>query len=78
MISLNQYWKMLRAHDWHYDFSDDISAYRKGRNSENMLAHISWNSKEHQKLWDCFNEHYSNVVKGLDGVSSIPEEPKEE
>lgn len=77
MTTLNHYWKMLRAHDWHYDFSDDINTYRRGRDSENLLAQVSWESKEHQKLWDGFQNHYKDIVKGIDSPAALPAEPKE-
>lgn len=39
--SFDDYVKRVRAHDWYYDFSDDISVYRNGKKEYDELKRIA-------------------------------------
>ena len=44
---IEEYERMLRKHDWHYDYSDDHSVWQRGRDSESKLILLA---REHPIL----------------------------
>lgn len=56
--SLNKFWRMLRNHDWTYNYSDDHSVWRRG---ESQLAAIrevvEAGGDEYKKLFISYSEY---------------------
>lgn len=50
MTTLKEFDAMLARADWHYQYSDDPTAYRAGRDGIERLARISEQSPEHLSL----------------------------
>ena len=71
MISLYSYYKMLEAHDWYYDFSDDPRVFRAGQGALGKLQTIAKQSQEHLALFNAYKTYVNK--KG-----PRPDEPKEE
>jgi len=57
--SIAEYYELLKAHDWYYDWSDDHNAYTLGRLENKRLGNIA---KEkgggYLALWDGFMAHH--------------------
>jgi len=51
-ISLDDYEKKLKGHDWTYMYSDDNRVYKRGRDSESEIKSHAGQSKEHKALYD--------------------------
>ena len=49
--SLQSYYDRLAAADWSYEFSDDPSAYRKGRDQIAQLCSEAGRSEAHMELF---------------------------
>lgn len=77
MISLKDYYSLLKNHDWFYMMSDDYRWERKGRTSHNLILDLAKTSTEHEHLYDAFSNHYLSVIRGKDkyGEYPLPKEP---
>ncbi len=75
---LKQYYRMLKEHDWNYDFSDDLKAYKKGATERNVLSKLAQLSPEHEALYLGFLLHYKAIVKGVTPPPVLPPEPQNE
>jgi len=77
MITLKEYYAMLKAHDWFYMMSDDYKVDRKGRISHNHILELAKTSTEFEKMYDAFSDHYLSVIRGTEkeGLYPLPEEP---
>jgi len=49
-ISLQDFYKKLVYHDWHYEYSDDYSVVCEGRESSIKLNSLADTSPEHREL----------------------------
>lgn len=48
--------KLLREHDWHYEYSDDRAAWSKGVLQSNMIKRAAAADPELQKLLDEYKQ----------------------
>jgi len=56
--SLNEFWKMLRNHDWSYEYSDDHSVWRKGQQQFDEIQNVVKNgSVEYKELFNQYSEY---------------------
>ena len=56
--SLNEFWKMLRNHDWTFEYSDDGDVWRKGRKQYEEIQKIVKNgSIEHVELYTQYSDY---------------------
>ena len=56
--SLNEFWKMLRNHDWTYEYSDDGSVWRRGQQQFDEIQNVVKNgSIEHKELFNQYSEY---------------------
>lgn len=56
--SLNEFWKMLKTHDWDYDYSDDSSVWRRGQAQRKSIEDtLKAGGKEYQDLYDQFTKN---------------------
>ncbi len=62
---IDQYLSKLAHHDWFYNFSDDMRAWRKGDTEKAELKKIyqGLNDVEKQKALDAFKDTYSRMYK---------------
>lgn len=60
-MTIQEYWDALKAHDWYYEYSDDGSVWRKGKDRERTLCALSHNKEDprFRELWDGFRACYS-------------------
>lgn len=70
MTTLSDYYKMLQAHDWHYEMSDDRSVYKRGQAERTRLRMTSEESAKHAAL---YTDYYLYVTQG----KPKPQEPME-
>lgn len=52
--TLQDYYQLLKNHDWHYEFSDDHNVWRAGAARRQLLRDISEQSPEHLALYKDF------------------------
>lgn len=71
-MKLREFYRLLDAHDWLYQYADDPGAYRNGAFNEAHLERISTQSDEHLMLFDAFRNHK------VYGVLPKPAEPPHE
>lgn len=56
--SLNEFWKMLRNHDWTYEYSDDGSVWRRGQKQYDEIQNAVKNgTSEHRDLFYQYSEY---------------------
>lgn len=77
MVTLKEYYKMLKEHDWYFDWSDDGRVWEKGRAAHSRLAAMSTQSPEHKALWEGFKSHKFTGKPWNTEQAPMPEEPKE-
>jgi len=70
-MTLSEYYELLCAHDWYYEFSDDHSVWRRGHRERTKINAIYNQSDKHEKLCDSF-------INWLSDRGPEPEAPKEE
>lgn len=70
--SLNRFWRMLRDHDWSYNYSDDHSVWRRGELELSAIREVvEAGGEKYKKL---FNE-YSEYAWRKDDSIKQPERP---
>jgi muramidase (phage lysozyme) len=62
-ISLSEYEKLLRVHDWLFEDSDDNSVWQAGFDNHRKLEEIAKQSKEHRKLFNDYREVRNPLYK---------------
>lgn len=67
-MTLHEYYKRLKFHDWFYTYSDDHSVWERGDRAQREVERTAKLSPEHQKLYDDFRAHYFHKA-------AAPEEP---
>jgi predicted nucleic acid-binding Zn-ribbon protein len=56
--SLNRFWRMLRDHDWTFDYSDDGSVWRRGQAELNAIREVvEAGGEEYKKLFKEYSEY---------------------
>ena len=69
-VTLQEYWKMLSLHDWHYQYSDDHSVWRRGHLAQKEVERVSGQSEAHLALhngwieWLCGNGEQPEMPEG--------------
>jgi hypothetical protein len=58
-MDLEKYKKLLKEHDWYYQYSDDHSVWRAGSHSHNVLWHFAKQSPEHLKAYQDMRKLHS-------------------
>lgn len=86
-VSIEHYFDDLNRHDWYFDFSDDYSVQRQGRQDYDRLQGIAaQNGKDHLALLQAFRQHHfsgepwgtprwDKPTRPVDGVLLLPPEP---
>ena len=70
--SLNKFWRMLRNHDWTFDYSDDHSIWRRGTAELSAISEVvEAGGEEYKKLF----EDYSAYAWRKDDSIKQPERP---
>jgi len=70
--SLNQFWRMLRNHDWTFDYSDDHSIWRRGTAELSAIREVvEAGGEEYKKLFD----EYSAYAWRKDNSIEQPKRP---
>ncbi len=57
---IDEYIKLLKQHDWTYDYSDDHRAWTKGKEQRKVLTQMQQVMDPHYKVW---NEHCMDMYK---------------
>ena len=57
-MTLNEYDKLLRGHDWYYNYSDDGRVWRAGESVQSQIVRLSKTSEDHFTLYDAWSKHY--------------------
>lgn len=52
--TLPAYYRLLLAHDWYFEYSDDQGVWKRGCQNLSKLETISKTSYEHQELFNAF------------------------
>lgn len=59
-MDIAQYFNLLEAHDWFYEFSDDHSVWSRGHEEHNRLKSIANQSDLHERLYNAFIAYHSS------------------
>lgn len=65
-MSLDDYEKKLKGHDWTYMYSDDNRVYKRGRDSESEIKSHAGQSKEHKALYDKYKLKEEREMSNLE------------
>lgn len=67
-----QYVAALKAHDWFFQYSDDISVYRRGRDSLAALRATQQRIDPQLKVWNAHSpeQFQVHVIAGTEGTPS--------
>lgn len=63
-MTKEEYYELLKSHDWFYEMSDDYSAYGRGRKQRQEL---NWHCKDRpdlQLMYDEWMDWYNSVYRG--------------
>ncbi len=69
MISLQEFYDLLKAHDWSYQYSDDHRHWSRGRDEHQQLQNIvrSYKGTAYEKLYNDYRTWFfssdGDVVK---------------
>lgn len=57
-VSLGEFWDLLEAHDWYFDFSDSHATYKRGHaNRERLLQIAKVGGAAYRALYDAYEKH---------------------
>ncbi len=62
--TLQEYWDILNAFDWHYNMSDDHRVWTAGVKREAEVVDMAKQSPEHQNLFADFQDYIYSVESG--------------
>ena len=74
-MTLQEFYDLLKRHDWTYNYSDDHRVWQKGLDESKMIQHILMgNSKDlrFRKLYD----EYQAWAFDVEGDITKPEKPE--
>jgi hypothetical protein len=72
--TLSQFWKILRSHDWTFQYSDDSRVWRQGNiEISNIHNIVKQGGEEYSKLF----EDYNKYAWRQDNSISEPKEPQD-
>ena len=57
-MTVEEYEKLLIAHDWYYDYSDDHQVYIKGSENKQLLFNLSNTNAKFKELWNAYHDKY--------------------
>jgi hypothetical protein len=57
-MNLQDFDKLLRSHDWYYQYSDDHRVYLAGERQHDAIRRASKESPDHLKLFDSWTEYF--------------------
>lgn len=70
-ISLQEFYDLLQAHDWWYEYSDDGAVWRRGRANQTKLNRIADENDANRAL---YNEWYTYMITN-NGKGTKPQRP---
>lgn len=73
MTTLQEYYKLLKQHDWYYAWSDDGGIYAEGAAERVKIEKIASQSEAHKALLMGFVAHY--FPSENEEKKPLPEEP---
>ena len=53
-MTLQEFYDALEWHDWHYQYSDDRSVYKRGDEQQRKIEQWANEHPEHKRLFDEF------------------------
>lgn len=75
-LTLQEFYDLLANHDWYYQWSDDMRAYRAGQANEKVIEALAEQSDEHKKLYEEYSlAMFSGNIFGCPD-HPIPERPE--
>ena len=76
--TLAEFWDMLNAHDWYYNFSDDGRVWREGEKAQGRLRTIAAaGGMAYMTMIDAFSKHAFSGESWGTARAPKPERPTE-
>ena len=72
---MQEYYDLLEAHDWYYQYSDDHRVWRRGTGERDTLKKLSALSLRHRELFEAYYNHMDPADIGGPKYPK-PERPK--
>lgn len=70
----NEYVEMLDHHDWHYDYSDDHSVWRRGNDAYKRITDMAKKDPTYQEILSTFSAYvYASNRKADDYKAMVAE-----
>lgn len=67
----NDYVEMLDHHDWHYDYSDDINVWRRGKDQYKTLTHMAKQDTIYQEVFSEFSAYAHRSDRKADDYKNL-------
>ena len=74
-MTIQEFYDLLKAHDWSYQYSDDHRYWSKGRDEANMIEHILKGNSHDPKFRNLYEEFREWAFDALGDVTK-PEKPE--
>lgn len=58
VAEMDAYINLLRSHDWFYDYSDDHSVWKRGREQRNKLEAMAMRLDPERSIWRQYAPSY--------------------
>jgi|TARA_B110001454_G_scaffold68448_1_gene66833 hypothetical protein len=74
-MTLQEFYDLLKAHDWSYEYSDDHRYWNKGRNEDGMIQHILQGHSRDPQFRGLYDQ-YRSWAFDTQGDITKPERPE--
>ena len=74
-MTIQEFYDLLKAHDWSYQYSDDHRYWQKGRDEANMIDHIL-RGNSNDPRFRALHDHYRSWAFDTIGDVTKPEKPE--
>ena len=74
-MTLQEFYDLLKIHDWSYEYSDDHRYWNKGRNEDGMIQHILQGHSRDPQFRGLYDQ-YRSWAFDTQGDITKPERPE--
>lgn len=63
-ITVQEYYKLLKSHDWYYEFSNSHLKWQKGKENETKLKNLGCFDIKLKKMYEDFVAYHNERIDG--------------
>lgn len=72
MLTIEEYFDMLRRHDWFYEYSDDHSAWQRGQAGKVELRNLAKANEQFAIMLEDYNNYINAVISEGPKQETVP------